>query len=135
LWARRGVEYHRVRKTLGGSDFFSKIRSDVTVATEYAAHGIRVEQANVDRVAGAAQILKLLGDLERGDRPRIYITEDCPRTIEALQNMQHDPHRPEDVLKVDVDDDGEGGDDFYDALRYLVMAATKGGSFAMGAYG
>lgn len=135
LWARRGVEYHRVRKTLGGSDFFSKIRSDVTVAAEYAAHGIRVERANVDRVAGAAQILKLLGDPERGDRSRVYITSDCPRTIEALQNMQHDPHRPEDVLKVDVDDDGEGGDDFYDALRHSVMTATKGGAFAMGAYG
>jgi len=135
LWARRGIEYGRVRQTLGGSDFFSKIRSDVTVAAEYAAHGIRVERANVDRVAGAAQILKLLGDVEKGHRPRLYICENCPRTIEAVQNMQHDPHRPEDVLKVDVDDDGEGGDDFYDALRYLVMAATGGGSFAMGAYG
>ena len=33
------------------------------------------------------------------------------------------PHRPEDVLKVDSDEDGVGGDDAADALRYLV--ATK----------
>jgi len=31
--------------------------------------------------------------------------------------------RPEDVLKVDADEDGVGGDDAADALRYLV--ATK----------
>jgi hypothetical protein len=31
--------------------------------------------------------------------------------------------RPEDVLKVDAEDDGVGGDDPADALRYLV--ATK----------
>lgn len=37
--------------------------------------------------------------------------------------MQHDPNRPEDVLKVDADEDGVGDDDAADALRYLV--ATK----------
>ena len=37
--------------------------------------------------------------------------------------LQHDPHRPEDVLKVDADEDGVGGDDAADALRYLI--ATK----------
>jgi len=35
----------------------------------------------------------------------------------------HDPNRPEDVLKVDADEEGVGGDDAADALRYLV--ATK----------
>lgn len=38
--------------------------------------------------------------------------------------LQHDPRRPEDVLKVDADEDGVGGDDAADCLRYLV--ATKG---------
>jgi hypothetical protein len=37
--------------------------------------------------------------------------------------MQHDPNRPEDVLKVDAYEDGVGGDDAADCLRYLV--ATK----------
>ena len=48
----------------------------------------------------------------------------CGRLVETLPAMQHDPHRPEDVLKVDADEDGVGGDDAADALRYLV--ATKG---------
>ena len=37
--------------------------------------------------------------------------------------LQHDPNRPEDVLKVDADEEGVGGDDAADALRYMV--ATK----------
>jgi len=30
--------------------------------------------------------------------------------IECLPSLQHDPNRPEDVLKVDVDEDGVGGE-------------------------
>ena len=41
----------------------------------------------------------------------------------CLPTLQHDPNRPEDVLKVDADEDGIGGDDTADALRYLI--ATK----------
>ena len=43
--------------------------------------------------------------------------------METKPGLQHDPNRPEDVLKVDADEDGVGGDDAGDALRYLV--ATK----------
>lgn len=39
--------------------------------------------------------------------------------------MQHDPHRPEDVLKVDVDEDGNGGDDPYDTVRYGLMLGKE----------
>ncbi len=39
--------------------------------------------------------------------------------------LQHDPNRPEDVLKVDPDEDGVGGDDAADALRYLVATKAK----------
>jgi hypothetical protein len=31
--------------------------------------------------------------------------------VECLPALQHDPNRPEDVLKVDADEDGNGGDD------------------------
>ena len=41
----------------------------------------------------------------------------------GLPALQHDPNRSEDVHKVDVDDNGAGGDDAADCLRYLV--ATK----------
>jgi hypothetical protein len=40
-----------------------------------------------------------------------------------LPALRHDPNRPEDVLKVDGDEEGVGGDDAADCLRHLV--ATK----------
>jgi len=49
---------------------------------------------------------------------------DRARLVETLPSLQHDPNRPKDVLKADADEDGFGGDDAADALRYLV--ATKG---------
>jgi hypothetical protein len=54
---------------------------------------------------------------------RGFIHRRCGRLIETLPALQHDPNRPEDVLKADADEDGVGGDDAVDALRYAV--ATK----------
>ena len=48
---------------------------------------------------------------------------ECRNLYECLPSLQHDPNRPEDVLKVDVDEDGSSGGDAAAALRY--MAATK----------
>ena len=55
--------------------------------------------------------------------PRLFIHRPCGRLAETLPGLQRDPNRPEDVLKVDADEDGVGGDDAADCLRYLV--ATK----------
>jgi phage terminase large subunit len=53
----------------------------------------------------------------------MFIHRRCARLLECLPCLQHDPNRPEDVLKVDADEEGVGGDDAADACRYLV--ATK----------
>jgi hypothetical protein len=58
-------------------------------------------------------------------RPTLFIHQRCRRLIETLPALQHDPNRPEDVLKVDADDDGNGGDDAADALRYLVASKAR----------
>ena len=55
--------------------------------------------------------------------PRLFVHEHGARLIECLPSLQHNPNRPESVLKVDADEDGVGGDDTADCLRYLV--ATK----------
>jgi hypothetical protein len=72
--------------------------------------------------------LQLLGDAEAKIMPRLFIHRRCGRLVETLPSLQHDPNRPEDVLKVDADEDGVGGDDAADALRYLV--ATKARSIS-----
>jgi hypothetical protein len=46
------------------------------------------------------------------------------RLVETLPALQHDPNRSKEVLKVDADEDGVGGDDAGDTFRYLV--AKKG---------
>jgi len=43
----------------------------------------------------------------------------------CLPSLQHDPNRLEDVLKVDADEDGVGGDDAADCLRYLVETKQR----------
>jgi len=45
--------------------------------------------------------------------------------VEHPPSLQHDPNRPEDVLKVDADEDGVGGDDTADCLRYLVATKSR----------
>jgi len=113
----------RLARFVAGLDVFSKQSDGTTVASQYAAQGITLRAANSDRINGWAEILGRLGDPSAGIHPRLFIHSRCARLIECLPNLQHDPNRPEDVLKVDPDDDGQGGDDAADALRYLV--ATK----------
>jgi hypothetical protein len=43
----------------------------------------------------------------------------------AIAGLQHDPNRSEDVLKADADEEGVGGDDAADTLRYLVVTKPR----------
>jgi hypothetical protein len=47
------------------------------------------------------------------------------RAALGLPSLEHDPNRPEDVLNVDADEDGVGGDDTADCLRYLVARKSR----------
>jgi hypothetical protein len=61
--------------------------------------------------------------VEAGIKSTLFIHRRCGRLLECLPGLQHDPHRPEDVLKVDADEEGFGGDHGADALTHLI--ATK----------
>ena len=108
---------------VAGLDVFSRQSDGTTVAEQYRRAGIRLSPANTDRINGWAEILSRFGDVDGGLRPRLFIHKRCARLLDCLPAMQHDPNRPEDVLKVDADEEGVGGDDAADALRYLI--ATK----------
>jgi hypothetical protein len=79
----------------------------------------------MDRINGWAEILQRLGDPDAGFAPTLFIHQRCARLVECLPSLQHDPNRPEDVLKVDTDEDGVGGDDPADGLRYLVATKSR----------
>jgi phage terminase large subunit len=119
-----------IHSFVAGHDVFAQRGAELTIAEEYARHGFVLTPAKTDRINGAGRISELLGRPvpEAGEtaiEPRLFIFNRCARLIECLPQMQHDPARGEDVLKVDCDPDtGEGGDDPYDALRYGVMEAV-----------
>jgi phage terminase large subunit len=110
-------------------DVFSRQSDGTTVASQYAKLGINLKCANPDRVNGWAEILHRLGEPRPQCGipipPRLFIHQRCARLAECLPSLQHDPNRPEDVLKVDADEDGVGGDDAADCLRYLVATKTR----------
>jgi hypothetical protein len=124
---RHGIKRERLRRFVAGRDCFAKTHTGGTIADDYKAHGFLLKRANDDRVTGAAEFLRRLGDVEADPpiAPRLVISEACPRLIECLPSLEHDPVRPEDVDKVDCDDDGLGGDDAYDSARYGLMVAAN----------
>jgi len=101
----------------------SKQSDGSTVASQYAKLGITLKAANTERVSGWAEILHRLGDPANG--VTLFIHARCARLVECLPSLQHDPNRPEDVLKVDADEDGVGGDDTADCLRYMVATRER----------
>lgn len=123
MLARHNLTPADLRQFAAGPDVFAHRGGETgkTIADEYAEHGLRLSPANTDRVNGAGHLLRLLGDPERGAGPTLEISARCARLIECIPALQHDPHRPEDVLKVDIDEDGNGGDDPYDSARYGLM--------------
>ena len=122
MFERNSVNYGRLETFVTGTDTFSrKGNSETSVAQQYEQQGLKLEPANMDRINGAAQLLDLLGDVDAGQAPRLKIFSRCAQLIECIPAMQHNPHRPEDVLKMDADEDGLGGDDTYDCARMGLM--------------
>ena len=121
----RSLEMGDLKRFVAGADVFSKQSDGSTVASQYGKLGISLRCANTERVSGWAEILHRLGDPANGVPPRLFIHERCARLIECLPSLQHDPNRPEDVLKVDADEDGVGGDDAADCFRYLVATKSR----------
>ena len=124
--SRNGFEYQRhIRSCVAGHDVFAKRDEGPTIAEKYSRHGIHMDAAKTDRINGANQMLELLGDVDRDIPPMWFIFNRCHRLVETLPIMEHDPKRPDDVLKVDTDDEGNGGDDPYDCARYGLMEVVK----------
>ncbi|MEW6210156.1 MAG: phage terminase large subunit [Acidobacteriota bacterium] len=123
MLARHGVKLGRLAGFVAGADVFSQKGDEEgkTIADQYAGLGIDLTPARMDRISGWGEVLDCLGDIEMGIAPKLIISDRCGHLIECIPALQHDPRRPEDVLKVDVDEDGNGGDDPGDCLRYGLM--------------
>lgn len=133
LLTRLGITLNSLDAFVAGPDAFAQRgnESGKTIADQYKDFGIYLRPANNDRISGAGNILGLLGDYDKEPviEAKLFIFDTCVNVIEQLSAMVHDPHRPEDVLKVDIDDDGSGGDDYYDCPRYGLMRSESTGVF------
>jgi phage terminase large subunit len=114
-----------LRRFVAGADVFNRNSEGSTIAAQYKEQGIFLRSAATDRINGWAAIHQGLGDPAAGVPPTLFIHRNCTRLIDCLPTLQHDPTRPEDVLKINPDDDGIGGDDAADALRYLIATRAR----------
>lgn len=121
MLARHDLSLSDLSNFYAGADVFGK-KGDTgeSYADEFAKRGVFLRAANTSREQGAGKILTLLGDAEQHIEPSVIISSNCARLIETLPILEHNPDRPNDVLKIDTDDEGTGGDDAYDAFRYGV---------------
>lgn len=81
-------------------------------------------KAYIDRVQGISRIRELTTPDKNG-HIRLKWFKNCDRSFETCAGMMYDNKKPEDVLKVDANEYGVGGDDLYDALRYAVTTYFK----------
>jgi len=125
MLGRHGLELSQLRRFVAGADVFSRQSDGTTIAAQYGREGVTLRPANMDRINGWAEVLQRFGDADGGVRPSLFIHRRCGRLVETVPTLQHDPNRPEDVLKVDADEDGVGGDDAADCLRYLVATKSR----------
>lgn len=129
---RRGLALHDLSSFCAGKDVFAQrgASDGRTIADQYSDEGIDLTPANDDRISGAGELLQLFGDREKEIAPRIAIHPRCKNLIECIPMMQHNPAKSEDVLKVNANENGQGGDDEYDGVRYGVMEHQRISGFA-----
>lgn len=119
---------------VAGKDCWSKQRDgSPSVQEQFYELGISLNQAKMDRVQGAQQVRMFLAWklIEKTDTgwvdgiPRFRIFKPYSSVYNTLAQMIFDPNKPEDVLKVDADENGHGGDDDYDMVRYGLMSRPR----------
>jgi hypothetical protein len=144
---RGPIDARELSYCVAGRDAFHDIeaRSSMgpTTAERFAQAGIPMIPADVSRIAGLKNLREFTAWQKRGPlvidprtkrkvpsegtpRLRFFDTPGNRRCFEQLVNMILDPDKPEDVLKVDAGEDGQGGDDAYDETRYGVQSRARG---------
>ena len=112
-------------RLIAGPDLFSTQYDGSNIAAQFTPFGFSVTPANTNRVQGWAKLLTLFGDPAHGLKPTLFIHKRCSHLLSTLPYLQHDPDHPADILKVNTNEEGLGGDDAADALRYLVATPER----------
>jgi len=111
---------HSLAWFVAGGDLFSTQYDGSTLASQFGALGVTLRRANTNRALGWSEIHRRLGDPDAGIKPSLFIHKRCRRLLDCLPFLQTDPDQPADILKTNTNEEGLGGDDAADALRYMV---------------
>ena len=126
LLALHGLDVMDLDFIAAGRDCFRVDKDGSTVETEYRERGIMLTPVQIDRVNAWSQFAEKLGDPGKQIRPHLFIHKNCQNLISQISCAQCDPKKPNDVLKMNANEDGEGGDDALESCRnLLVMAYTS----------
>ena len=106
-----------------GKDCFRADKDGSTVATEYQERGILLTAVHIDRINAWSQVAEVFGDIQHQIRPRCFIHKNCVNLIQQIQSAQSDPKKPNDILKMNCDEEGNGGDDYLENFRNAVVMA------------
>ncbi len=130
IWSRVPVD--RLRYIVAGHDLWhsqehARGKGAPTRAEIFALHRILCRYADVDRKQGLNNMRLYLqwrhGGFNGGPKTPDFVMFDTPgnrHCFDNLESMVTDPDDMEDVLKVDADQMGVGGDDPYDETRYAL---------------
>lgn len=135
------IDLSRLDYIVAGHDLWSiqrdgspKIAEQFLRNQDFKDKRVKILKAKIDRTQGAAQVRDFLAWKEtRQDEagnpidglPRFYIFRQYQEVYDTIARMIFDPDKPEDVLKVDADENGKGGDDDYDMVRYGLMSRPR----------
>ncbi len=120
------VFYRRfLARFVAGADLFSRESNGSTIASHFSGLGVTPRAACSHRVDGWAAVQQRLGVPNDGIKPTLFIHKRCTRLLNTLPYLQHDPDQPADILKTNPNEEGLGGDDAADALRYLVATPAN----------
>jgi len=128
----------RFSYTVAGTDCWNirKERTEPSIYEQFLNFStpIVLQKAATARAQGVAQMRSFFawkGTSQDDDgpvdgKPRFYFFQDTSEVFTVVSGMIFDPNDSEDVLKVDADEDGKGGDDDYDmCVKKGTMIATS----------
>jgi phage terminase large subunit len=125
MLSRWGLDISHIDEKVAGADLWARRgTTSETLADQWEQEGVFWTPADMDRVQGAADLLKRLGDPDNNLPPKLFVFKNCHGLIEHLPLAQMNPNRPGDVLKQNADAQGLGGDDYYDSCRYGIRVVS-----------
>ncbi len=108
-----------------GTDIWADRQGKGTIKKEmqqiFGSRAVLV-RAYTNRVDGVSEIRKHLAYIgTKSGEPKLKFFRGTEAVFGNIQEMQFDEKKPEDVIKLNANEEGEGGDDLFDAFRYGVM--------------